>query len=58
MSAEITEQGNCSHGSNGSGLPHHDAEQLTNGGHQAYIHLNNQIYTLRITKQGKLLLTK
>lgn len=36
----------------------HDALHLTNGGAVARIHLNGQIYSLRITKQGKLILTK
>ncbi len=39
-------------------LPLYDAEALTEGGRKAIIALNDQIYTLRITKQGKLLLTK
>ncbi|MEM7177660.1 MAG: hemin uptake protein HemP [Pseudomonadota bacterium] len=39
-------------------LPRYDAERLTNGGRQAEIDLNGQLYTLRITRQGKLLLTK
>ncbi|MFC7702762.1 hemin uptake protein HemP [Plastorhodobacter daqingensis] len=41
-----------------SGLPLHDATDLTGGGIQAQIRLNDQIYTLRITKAGKLILTK
>lgn len=39
-------------------LPVHDAETLLNGGRKAAIMLGDQIYTLQITKQGKLLLTK
>ncbi|MFN3662141.1 hemin uptake protein HemP [Yoonia sp.] len=39
-------------------LPAHDAERLTGGGDQAHIVLNDQIYTLRITRAGKLILTK
>lgn len=39
-------------------LPLHDAESLTRGGAQALIALNGQVYTLRITRQGKLILTK
>lgn len=39
-------------------LPRHDAERLTKGGKMAEIRLGEQIYTLRITRQGKLLLTK
>ncbi len=34
------------------------AEELTQGGQTAHIVLGNQIYTLRITRQGKLILTK
>ncbi|MFD1911811.1 hemin uptake protein HemP [Halodurantibacterium flavum] len=41
-----------------SSLPLHDATELTGGGIQAQIRLNDQIYTLRITKAGKLILTK
>lgn len=39
-------------------LPLHAAESLTAGGNLAQIHLQGQIYTLRITRQGKLILTK
>ena len=39
-------------------LPAHDARALTQGGHLAQIELDGQTYTLRITKQGKLILTK
>lgn len=38
--------------------PRHDALQLTTGGPTAEIVLNGQIYTLRITRQGRLILTK
>lgn len=38
--------------------PHHDARSLTGGGTQARIVLDDQVYTLRITRQGKLILTK
>jgi hemin uptake protein HemP len=38
--------------------PLHDALHLTAGGAVARIHLNGQIYSLRITRQGKLILTK
>lgn len=38
--------------------PHHDARALTEGGTQARIVLDAQVYTLRITRQGKLILTK
>jgi hemin uptake protein HemP len=38
--------------------PLHDAISLTEGGAQARIMLNGQIYSLRITRAGKLILTK
>ncbi|MDO5371323.1 hemin uptake protein HemP [Paracoccus sp. (in: a-proteobacteria)] len=38
--------------------PLHDATTLTAGGHLAQIALADQIYTLRITRAGKLILTK
>lgn len=39
-------------------VPQHDAEALTGGGPLAQIRLGEQVYTLRITRQGKLILTK
>ncbi|QIE45807.1 hemin uptake protein HemP [Pseudohalocynthiibacter aestuariivivens] len=39
-------------------LPAYDARDLTQGGEQAQIILGDQIYTLRITRAGKLILTK
>jgi hemin uptake protein HemP len=39
-------------------IPVHDATQLTAGGAQARIVLYGQIYALRITRAGKLILTK
>lgn len=39
-------------------LPSYPAEHLTQGGATAQITLNGQVYTLRITRQGKLILTK
>ncbi|ETX29578.1 hemin uptake protein HemP [Roseivivax isoporae] len=39
-------------------VPEHDAEVLTAGGPLAHIRLGDQIYTLRITRAGKLILTK
>jgi len=39
-------------------VPVHDAEVLTEGGRKAVIVLQGQAYTLQITRQGKLLLTK
>ncbi|MBK5934760.1 hemin uptake protein HemP [Rhodovulum imhoffii] len=38
--------------------PHHDARDLTRGGSQTFIELDGQVYTLRITRAGKLILTK
>ncbi|MCW1919825.1 hemin uptake protein HemP [Rhodobacter sp. KR11] len=38
--------------------PLHRAAELTAGGSLALIDLQGQIYTLRITKAGKLILTK
>lgn len=38
--------------------PIHDARTLTGGGDQAQIRLDDQTYTLRITRAGKLILTK
>jgi hemin uptake protein HemP len=38
--------------------PQHDAIHLTQGGNLARIILNGQVYSLRITRQGKLILTK
>lgn len=39
-------------------LPQHDATTLTAGGNQALIVLGDQVYNLRITRAGKLILTK
>ncbi|MBR9843929.1 MAG: hemin uptake protein HemP [Rhodobacteraceae bacterium] len=38
--------------------PLHDAERLTGENGLAHIRLNDQLYTLRITRAGKLILTK
>lgn len=38
--------------------PVHDARALTSGGHLAQIVLDGQVYALRITRAGKLILTK
>ena len=38
--------------------PQHDATALTAGGNLAEITLGDQVYTLRITRAGKLILTK
>jgi hemin uptake protein HemP len=38
--------------------PAHDARDLTQGGPSATITLDGQNYTLRITRTGKLILTK
>ncbi|SFR59154.1 Hemin uptake protein hemP [Yoonia tamlensis] len=39
-------------------LPTYDAQMLTQDGDLAQIVLHNQTYTLRITRAGKLILTK
>lgn len=39
-------------------VPLHDANELTQGGDLAQIQLDAQVYTLRITRAGKLILTK
>ena len=39
-------------------LPVYDAVDLTQGGGLARIKLEDQLYTLRITRAGKLILTK
>lgn len=44
--------------SGSTALPSHDARELTQGGVQAVIELDGQTYFLRITRAGKLILTK
>lgn len=39
-------------------VPCHDARDLVAGGQIAQIVLDGQVYTLRITRAGKLILTK
>lgn len=39
-------------------LPVHRVEDLMHGGNLANIVLGNQVYTLRVTRAGKLILTK
>lgn len=39
-------------------VPVHDAQVLTDGGPQARIVLDGKVYLLRITRAGKLILTK
>ena len=39
-------------------VPRHDARTLMQGGTRAELVLDGQTYTLRITRQGKLILTK
>ncbi|KMW59782.1 hypothetical protein AIOL_004766 [Candidatus Rhodobacter oscarellae] len=39
-------------------LPIYEASDLTKGGDLARIKLQDQLYTLRITRAGKLILTK
>ncbi|MBU2983372.1 hemin uptake protein HemP [Lentibacter algarum] len=43
---------------NAPNLPTYSAHDLTEGGDQAQIVLRDQTYTLRITRAGKLILTK
>lgn len=43
---------------NSDSYPTYSAEELTRGGNQARIILNGQVYSLRITRAGKLILTK
>ena len=38
--------------------PEHDALDLTRGGPEARIRLHGMVYTLRVTRQSKLILTK
>lgn len=38
--------------------PEHRAEDLMAGGTMAWIRLGDQLYTLRLTRAGKLILTK
>ena len=40
------------------GVPQFDANDLTGGGNLAQITLGEQVYVLRITRAGKLILTK
>ncbi len=44
--------------SGGAACPVHDARTLTGGAQTAHIVLDEQRYTLRITRAGKLILTK
>ena len=52
------------HGSDRTAMPVapapalHDATALTEGGNLAQVALDGQVYTLRITRAGKLILTK
>ena len=39
-------------------VPVHDATELAKGGNVAMIRLGDQVYTLRITRAGKLILTQ
>lgn len=41
-----------------AGTPAHDARALTGGGSVAHVLLGGQVYVLRITRAGKLILTK
>ena len=39
-------------------VPVHDAHALTEGGGRAHIMLGDQLYVLKVTRAGKLILTK
>lgn len=39
-------------------IPWYRAQSLTQGGNLAHVDLDGQVYTLRITRAGKLILTK
>lgn len=41
-----------------SNLPRYRAEELVGSGQSAHITLGDQLYTLRVTRAGKLILTK
>ncbi len=47
----------CSH-QTGEEKPRYEARHLTGSSQMAEIDLDGQVYTLRITKYGKLILTK
>lgn len=46
------------HGHGSAPVPGYDARALVAGGVKAEINLDGQVYTLRITRGGKLILTK
>ena len=54
----MTEQSHIGTQDAAGALPLHDARDLTAGGALAMISLDGQIYRLRITRAGKLILTK
>ena len=58
MTAMISAETFSTHPTLSDPTPLHDAAKLTRGGNLARIVLNGQIYSLRITRQGKLILTK
>ncbi len=60
MSDDPKDQGQATRPSNTpvAQQPLYDALHLTDGGNQATIALDDKHYTLRITKSGKLILTK
>jgi len=55
---ETVDQANLGGTADPAPLPRHHATDLTQGGDTAQIELAGQVYTLRITRQGKLILTK
>lgn len=58
MREQMFSQGVTDDMTSAEGFPVHDAKILTNGETQARIVLDGQVYTLRITKANKLILTK
>ena len=48
----------CTENATPARLPRHTAEELTSGGRTAEIVLDDKVYVLRITRAGKLILTK
>lgn len=61
MMPEDTRRLKTVHSTNGKmshSIPLHRAQSLTDGGNIAHIDLDGQTYILRITRAGKLILTK
>ncbi len=58
MTAMLPAEAFSTHPTLSDPTPLHDAARLTKGGNLARIALNGQVYSLRITRAGKLILTK